>query len=103
VVTMPPSVHPNGNRYDWNGKAPHLITRQELNEFIRLIRPNQSPIVTDYKPPAVVTQAAGAHAAGTTRTLSMDKMQELLNWIKPYYNEGQRDSQLYCKVDRCSR
>ncbi len=33
-----PSIHPNNNRYEWNGKKPHTITRQELNEFISLIR-----------------------------------------------------------------
>src|SRR5215204_7049691 len=39
-IVMPPSRHPNGNRYEWNGKAPSLLTTQELNEFIRLLRPS---------------------------------------------------------------
>src|SRR5688572_28645444 len=39
-LVMPPSRHPNGNLYEWNGKAPHLITTQELNEFILPLRPS---------------------------------------------------------------
>src|SRR5215204_4950351 len=36
-IVMPPSIHESGNRYQWNGKEPDLITRQELNELIRLL------------------------------------------------------------------
>ena len=34
------SVHPNGKRYEWNGKDPQTITRQEVDEFIRLVNPS---------------------------------------------------------------
>jgi hypothetical protein len=33
-LVAPPSIHPNGKRYEWNGKAPQVITRQQLVEFI---------------------------------------------------------------------
>src|SRR5919106_2133696 len=38
-IVAAPSIHPNGNAYEWNGKHPDLITRQELNELIRLLSP----------------------------------------------------------------
>src|SRR5215210_8896179 len=39
-LVMPPSRHPNGNRYEWNGKAPHLVTTKELYEFVLLLKPS---------------------------------------------------------------
>jgi putative DNA primase/helicase len=81
-----PSLHPNDNRYEWNGKTPHLITRHELNEFIRLIssEKEQQPRLEEeicYSEPYV----------SKTRTLTHEQMEKLLSWIKPYYIPGDRD------------
>jgi P4 family phage/plasmid primase-like protien len=81
-----PSLHPNNNRYEWNGKIPQLITRHELNEFIRLIssEKEQQPRLEEeicYSEPYV----------SKIRTLTHEQMEKLLSWIKPYYIPGDRD------------
>jgi P4 family phage/plasmid primase-like protien len=82
-----PSIHPNNNGYKWNGKKPQTITRQELNEFIRLVssqdqqkqnRP-QNDAIQELKDTSI------------TRSLTHDQMDKLLSWIKPYYIPGDRD------------
>jgi hypothetical protein len=70
-IVLPPSIHESGNRYEWNGKDPSLITRQELNELTRLLS-NQLPRV-EYVP-----QAGNISESGGLRTLNPERMQELL-------------------------
>ncbi|MDQ3968819.1 MAG: phage/plasmid primase, P4 family, partial [Thermoproteota archaeon] len=84
-----PSIHPNNNGYKWNGKKPQTITRQELNEFIRLVssqdqqkqnRP-QNDVIQEHKDTSITRR----------RSLTHDQMDKLLSWIKPYYIPGDRD------------
>ena len=94
-LVMPPSRHPNGKRYEWNGRAPHLITTKELNEFILLLRPstvNQQQEVVP-RPPSILQQKRldPTRVNLPTRTLTPDKMKGLLSWVKPYYTPGTRD------------
>jgi P4 family phage/plasmid primase-like protien len=106
-LVMPPSRHPNGNRYEWNGKAPHLITTQELNEFILLFSPStlnprqkkeEEEVVVVPRPSPSILQQKGLDPNRVNlheRTLSTDNMQELLSWIKPYYTPGSRDHTIF--------
>jgi P4 family phage/plasmid primase-like protien len=87
-----PSIHPNKNHYEWNGKAPSLITRRELDEFIRLLIPSQD--LRESRPPQnniVYSSGQDAAASSKVRTLDPEQMQELLSWVKPYYTPGNRD------------
>jgi P4 family phage/plasmid primase-like protien len=102
-LVMPPSRHPNGNHYEWNGNAPHLITQQELYEFIRLV--GSQSMRERYSHTAVgsaqskennnnnvsESQTTTAAAEGPSRTLNPEQMQELLSWVKPFYTPGNRD------------
>ena len=104
-LVMSPSRHPNGNRYEWNGKAPHLITTQELNEFILLLRPPtlnhldrmEDRVMAVSRPPSIPQQKEldPSRINPPARTLTSDKMQELLSWIKPYYTPGTRDHTIF--------
>lgn len=104
-LVMPPSRHPNGNRYEWNGKAPHLITTQELNEFILLLRPStlnpmhlmEDRVMAVSRPPSIPQQKEldPSRINPPARTLTSDKMLELLSWIKPYYTPGTRDHTIF--------
>jgi P4 family phage/plasmid primase-like protien len=81
-----PSLHPNNNRYEWNGKTPQLITRHELNEFIRLISSEKK------QPPRLEEEICYSEPyVSKTRTFTHDQMEKLLSWIKPYYIPGDRD------------
>jgi hypothetical protein len=104
-LVMPPSRHPNGNRYEWNGKAPSLLTTQELNEFILLLSPSTfHPLQKKNEEVRVVPRIPSIPQQKgldpnmvhlPARTLSTDKMQELLSWIKPYYTPGTRDHTIF--------
>jgi len=104
-LVMPPSRHPNGNRYEWNGKAPHLVTTQELDEFILLLRPStlnhlhlmEGRVMAISRPPSIPEQKEldPSRINPSARTLTSDKMQELLSWIKPYYTPGTRDHTIF--------
>jgi putative DNA primase/helicase len=85
-LVMPPSRHPSGKFYAWNGKDPQLITRQELNELIRLVRPNE-----DQQPANTEKVLSVLPTPPSEKTLTTDKMQELLKWVKPFYTPGNRD------------
>jgi P4 family phage/plasmid primase-like protien len=108
-LVMPPSRHPNGNRYQWNGKAPHLITTKVLNEFILLLRPsilNHQQHKKEEKEAALMVQGPQSiipqqkkldpnQINPPARTLTFDKMQELLSWVKPFYTPGTRDHTIF--------
>jgi len=104
-LVMPPSRHPNGNRYEWNGKAQHLVTTQELDEFILLLRPStlnhlhlmEDRVMAVSRPPSIPQQKEldPSRINPPARTLTSDKMQDLLSWIKPYYTPGTRDHTIF--------
>jgi putative DNA primase/helicase len=87
-VIPEPSIHPNNNRYQWNGKEPQTITRQELDEFIRLLSPATTKALPGNFPGSLSEQE-------WERTLSPEQMQELLSWVKPYYNPGSRNDIIF--------
>lgn len=89
-IVAAPSVHPNGKRYEWNGKDPQTITRQELDEFIRLVSPSMQS-----RPQSDNIVVPIRNDTSTTRTLNPEQMQELLSWIKPYYNPGSRNDIIF--------
>jgi hypothetical protein len=105
-IVMPPSRHPNGNHYEWNGKKPMLLTMKELEEFIRLI-------ATDSKTGIPLSRSGKISPAATTTTLNdttatesnpelaapavqEETLQELLELIKPYYLDGSRNEMILC-------
>jgi hypothetical protein len=94
-VVGAPSLHLNNNRYEWNGKAPQLITRQELNEFIRLVGSDQITTKKHSSSNRPQTQQQQQHQLRGQRTLSPEQMHELLSWLKPYYTPGTRDSIIF--------
>jgi hypothetical protein len=89
-LVMPPSRHPNGNRYEWNGKAPHLVTTKELNEFVLLLRPStvnnhHHQQEQEVSRPSIRQQKGldSKQPRLPVRTLTPDKMRELLSWVIP--------------------
>jgi P4 family phage/plasmid primase-like protien len=92
-IVAAPSVHPNGNKYEWNGKDPQTITRQELEEFIRLISP--SGALQSRRQTTTGSLDIPSDLNQTNRTLSPDQMQELLSWSKPFYNPGSRNDMIF--------
>jgi Bifunctional DNA primase/polymerase, N-terminal len=93
-IVLPPSLHETGRRYEWNGREPDLITAQELNELIRLLSPPGH--ARDENNELVRKQTSTNLSKGSnTRTLTYAKMQELLYWIKPYYNPGSRNDIIF--------
>jgi hypothetical protein len=93
-IAAAPSVHPNGKKYEWNGKTPHLVTRQELNEFIRLVS-NQQQEQKQSRPQIEIAEQLGDVPPPPTRTLTTEEMQRLFTWIKPFYIDGDRNFIIY--------
>jgi hypothetical protein len=94
-LVMPPSRHPEGKRYEWNGKEPRLITIDELKEFIRLVANNSKlEIIVDYKQQEK-TESDSEDTSGAIevnpRPLTAGKMMELYDAIQEYYSPGNRD------------
>jgi hypothetical protein len=91
-----PSIHPNNNRYQWNGKEPQTITRQQLDEFIRLVGAADKKMQS--RPDDVVASSARdiqQRQRGEERTLTPEEMQRLFAWVKPLYLPGDRDFIIY--------
>jgi P4 family phage/plasmid primase-like protien len=85
-----PSIHPNGNKYEWNRKEPQTISRQELDEFIRLV--SASPMQSRPQNNLGIPKLQGEV---DRRTLTVDNMQALLKWLKPHYEPGTRDYMIF--------
>ena len=90
-IVAAPSRHPNGNLYEWNGKAPHLVTRKELNEFIRVLSPHDGINPDGEEPPSSSTKLVPEGA----RSLTDDEQKALVGWLKPYYTPGNRDKIIF--------
>ncbi|MDQ3853729.1 MAG: bifunctional DNA primase/polymerase, partial [Thermoproteota archaeon] len=85
-----PSLHPDGDDkvYQWNGETPALITRQELNELIRLLGGGGSGTVSRLEgnfPPS-------NFEAPDQRPFTTEEMLRLFKWVKPLYIPGDRDA-----------
>jgi len=90
-IAAAPSIHPNNKKYEWNGKTPHLVTRQELNEFIRLVRAADDDDDKQSRPDVVASLAHNIQE----RPLTTEEMQRLFTWVKPLYVQGDRDFIIY--------
>lgn len=88
-IVAAPSVHPNGNEYQWNGKTPHLVTRQELDELIRLV--STPGLLQSRRQSVNVAQRTISTTTTTDRTLTPEKMHKLVELVKPYYTPGTRE------------
>src|SRR5215203_2611687 len=91
-IVAAPSIHPNGKKYEWNGQEPELITRQELNELIRLLSAPGMVIEESIKPSRTLSAnfAVSLHEQ-EERHFSTEDIQRLVKWIKPLYIPGDRD------------
>jgi P4 family phage/plasmid primase-like protien len=87
-VVAAPSQHPNGERYEWNGKTPSTIALQELNEFVRLISSQGTTVQS--RPQTEISKQV-EDVPPQVRTLTSEQMDQMLLWIKPYYIPGDRD------------
>ena len=88
-IIAAPSVHDTtARRYEWNHKDPITITRQELDEFIRLVR-------SENQRDQYVPNERNIYESGSLRSLSIEEMRDLLGWIKPYYYPGNRDNIIF--------
>src|SRR5215211_4457681 len=85
-IVAAPSLHPNDNKYEWNGKEPQTITRQELYEFIRLV---------SARPQSMLSIIPNLVQPTTQRTLTPEQMEDLLSWTKPFYNPGCRNDFIF--------
>lgn len=90
-VVVGPSIHPNGNVYRWNEKAPFTITRAQLDELIGILRPKNNNDTTS------TNSSSGDDAVREegSRRLTLDNMEALLKWIMPIYQDGTRDLFLF--------
>lgn len=88
-LAMPPSRHPNGKLYEWNGKGPELIPRQLLNEFIRLVQPDQqqAEVCTEKSQEPPIESVPVEEKSN----LTTDEMHDLLNLLEPVYKPGSRN------------
>jgi putative DNA primase/helicase len=89
-IVAAPSLHPNGNRYVWNGKEPVEISKGLLDEFIRLVGNgvcNENELVRK----RTSTETLGEE----TRVLNPEEMQQLLAEVKPCYSSGARNDIVY--------
>jgi phage/plasmid-associated DNA primase len=84
-IVVAPSRHPKGELYQWNGKHPQTITRQELDEFIRLV--GNEKLLRESR--------SSIHDLPQDRRLTVDSMEALLKWIMPVYKDGSRDHFLF--------
>jgi hypothetical protein len=90
-----PSIHDSGNLYEWNGKDPALITRQQLNELIRLLSPVSEQQQQKQQQPMGASIGEGVEGGGCYRRLTIDDMEVLLKLIMPVYTDGTRDMFLF--------
>lgn len=98
-IVMPPSRHPNGNYYEWNGKTPDLLTKEELEEFIRLVaaNPKNADIPLRNNKPTTGEAAAATEEITiiSNTTAPEETLQELYDLIKPYYTTGNRNDIIF--------
>jgi len=92
LIVLPPSIHESGNRYQWNGKKPDLITPQELRELIRVL--SLPELQRDETEGGRARQNTNLSQEGG-RALTPDKMQELLYWTGQFYKDGDRNDIIY--------
>src|SRR5919106_2696874 len=88
-IVAAPSIHPNGNKYEWNEKQPYLITRKELDELIRLLSPQGVQTTTSREPRPPSGWFPGDNSV-EARTLSAKDIERLLTTLKPRYINGRR-------------
>jgi hypothetical protein len=88
-IAAAPSVHPSGVPYIWNGKAPSLITKKEMRQFIELIGNSRKQITLDEAVSRPKTKAQSANASATW-ALTPEQMQGLLAVWQPRYKVGRR-------------
>jgi putative DNA primase/helicase len=91
-VVMPPSRHPNDKLYETNGKEPQTISKEQLDEFIQkvglpeLVRPKETGDY-DYNESVALPES--------TRSLTEEQTQQLLQLVKPYYLPGSRNEIIF--------
>jgi P4 family phage/plasmid primase-like protien len=90
-IATAPSIHPNGNKYVWNQKEPVVISKELLDEFIRLVG-SPEPNKTE----RAVATASTKTSQEETRVLSPEQMEKLLFEVKPCYSNGSRNDIVYC-------
>ncbi|MDQ3852787.1 MAG: bifunctional DNA primase/polymerase [Thermoproteota archaeon] len=86
-IVAAPSIHPNGNKYEWNGKHPNLITRKELDELIRLLSPQGRSLPNNNNKYSTTRKQIVSEGS---RTLSAKDTERLLTTLKPRYINGRR-------------
>jgi hypothetical protein len=101
-LVMPPSVHPNGRTYEWNEKLPSLVSADDLAQFVKLVGTNIGPSPahsSDGEHKHVRTlgeeEAANEPKSSGASSLDPDRMNQLLQIVRPYYTEGKRDAWVF--------
>jgi len=93
-IVAAPSRHPNGRRYEWNGKELQTITRQDLDQLVRLISPAIAHQRAATEPGATQRVYVSPGEKGE-RTLNPEQMTQLFSWVQPYYNPGSRNDIIF--------
>jgi Bifunctional DNA primase/polymerase, N-terminal len=82
-IVAPPSIHPNGNRYEIiNGSIATItaLSKMQINKLISAIQNQASPI-NDWSAPT-----------GTGNTdLNEEDVYDIVSFLKPYYRNGNRN------------
>jgi P4 family phage/plasmid primase-like protien len=96
-VVAAPSIHPNGNRYEWNDKELKPITKQQLDEFIELVGLTELIHETTELNPAAGGERTSStnYSTEEARTLTPEQMQNLLWCVQPVYIPGDRNDIIY--------
>jgi hypothetical protein len=94
-VIPAPSRHPNNEKYRWNGKEPQTITRQQLDELVKLISGNKKTIEEQFFSPTTMmmtTVEARTTTAATARAATITSIAQarLMKVFREFYTLGNR-------------
>ncbi len=88
-VVAPPSVHPNGNEYRSNSREVLKISKEGFKKILEAIGVNKRKIA-DLLDETIPHEMTATSEGEELKRLSDEEINQIVNLISPYYNEGYR-------------